>query len=55
MDYDRVGEPNGKDLIARGWLAGLRPAVGRRAIDLGCGAGRRAVLLPEISTDERAL
>jgi len=53
MDYDRVGEPNGKDLIARGWR--LLPAVGRRAIDLGCGAGRHAVLLPEISTDERAL
>ena len=44
MNYDRVGELNGKDLTARGW----RPAGrgGRRAIDLGCGAGRHAVLLP---------
>jgi hypothetical protein len=40
----QVRRLNGKDLIGP-WLAGLLPAAGRHAIDLGCGAGRHAVLL----------
>ncbi|HET7245809.1 MAG TPA: hypothetical protein VFJ07_13340 [Streptosporangiaceae bacterium] len=46
--FDRVAadyELNGKDLIGP-WPMGLTPAANRRAIDLGCGAGRHAVLLP---------
>lgn len=45
-DYDRLGELSA---IAPGesWLAGLLPATGRRALDLGCGSGRHACLLAE--------
>ena len=39
------GQAEREDLIGP-WLAGLLPAACRRAIDLGCGAGRHAVLLP---------
>jgi hypothetical protein len=42
-DYDRVGELNGKDLIARGWRACCLQSAG--AIVLGCGSGGHAVLL----------
>lgn len=42
--YDRLGELNRNDLIGP-WLAGLLPATGRRALDLGCGGGRHAVRL----------
>ena len=43
-DYDRLGELSRTELIGP-WLAGLLPVAGRRAIDLGCGTGRHAVLL----------
>jgi len=45
-DYDRLGELNDNPLIGR-WLASLLPAVGGRALDLGCGTGRHAVRMAE--------
>ena len=42
--YDRLGDLGNHELIAS-WLEGLLPAAGGRALDLGCGAGRHAVLL----------
>lgn len=45
-DYDRLCELNRNDLIGR-WLQGRLPAAGGRALDLGCGTGRHAVLLAE--------
>ncbi len=42
--YDRLGELSGIELSGP-WLDGLLPAAGSRALDLGCGAGRHAVLL----------
>ncbi len=43
-DLDRLGELSRNELISS-WLAGVLPAAGRYAIDLGCGPGRQAVLL----------
>jgi SAM-dependent methyltransferase len=43
-DYDRLGDLNRNERIGP-WLAGLLPAAGVRALDLGCGTGRHAVLL----------
>ncbi len=45
-DYDRLAELNGNELIGP-WLEALLPAAGGRALDLGCGPGRHAVLLAE--------
>jgi ubiquinone/menaquinone biosynthesis C-methylase UbiE len=45
-DYDRMGELNGRNLIGP-WLVSQLPASGRRALDLGCGTGRHAVLLAD--------
>jgi len=45
-DYHRLGELNRIELSGP-WLEGLLPAAGRRALDLGCGTGRHAVLLAE--------
>lgn len=45
-DYDRMGELNRRGLIDT-WLASQLPAPGRRALDLGCGTGRHAVLLAD--------
>lgn len=42
--YDRLGDLGNRKLIAS-WLEGVLPAAGARALDLGCGAGRHAVLL----------
>lgn len=44
QDYDRLGELNENTRIIS-WLQGLLPAAGTRALDLGCGTGRHAVLL----------
>jgi ubiquinone/menaquinone biosynthesis C-methylase UbiE len=45
-DYDRLGELKRNERIGT-WLEGLLPAAGGRALDLGCGTGRHAVLLAE--------
>ena len=54
--YDRLGDLNDNELMgswldgllpAAGWPAAGGPAAGGRALDLGCGAGRHAVLLAE--------
>ena len=45
-DYDRLGDLSGNDSI-RSWLVNVLPAAGGRALDLGCGSGRHAVLLAE--------
>jgi SAM-dependent methyltransferase len=42
--YHELGELAAADMIGA-WLAGLLPAAGRRALDLGCGSGRHTVLL----------
>ncbi|MGE5285747.1 MAG: class I SAM-dependent methyltransferase [Micromonosporaceae bacterium] len=47
-DHDRLGELAGDDQLER-WLSGVLPVAGRRALDLGCGAGRHAVTLAERS------
>jgi 2-polyprenyl-3-methyl-5-hydroxy-6-metoxy-1,4-benzoquinol methylase len=44
--YHELGELAAADRIGE-WLAGLLPAAGRRALDLGCGSGRHTVLLAE--------
>ena len=43
-DYDRLGDFSGND---GSWLVNVLPAAGGRALDLGCGTGRHAVLLAE--------
>jgi SAM-dependent methyltransferase len=46
-DYDRLGELAwDKDSIGP-WLFGVMPVSGRRALDLGGGAGRQSVVLAE--------
>jgi len=45
-DYDRLGELEPNRRVDR-WLTGLLTAGGGRALDLGCGTGRHAVLLAE--------
>ena len=45
-DYDRLGDLSENDGI-RSWLVSVLPAAGGRALDLGCGTGRHAVLLAE--------
>lgn len=44
--YDRLGELNRTERIGP-WLEDLLPEAGGRALDLGCGTGRHAVLLAE--------
>jgi ubiquinone/menaquinone biosynthesis C-methylase UbiE len=46
-DYDRLGELNDRDHQLGTWLQRMLPAADRRALDLGCGTGRHAVLLAE--------
>jgi len=43
--YDRLGELT-EDVVAD-WLATVLPERRRRAVDLGCGAGRHAVILAD--------
>lgn len=43
-DYDRLGELNGRDHVGR-WLEHVVLPGGRRALDLGCGSGKHAILL----------
>jgi 2-polyprenyl-3-methyl-5-hydroxy-6-metoxy-1,4-benzoquinol methylase len=45
-DYHQLGELTASDVIGS-WLAGMLPAAGRHALDLGCGSGRHSVLLAE--------
>jgi ubiquinone/menaquinone biosynthesis C-methylase UbiE len=45
-DYDRMGELNENPLI-EAWVQRQLPASGARALDLGCGTGRHAVLVAE--------
>jgi SAM-dependent methyltransferase len=42
--YDRMGDLNAGDGIGR-WVEHALPPTGGRALDLGCGTGRHAVLL----------
>jgi SAM-dependent methyltransferase len=53
-DYDRLGELGQNHLIGR-WLTGVLPEAGERALDIGCGAGRHAVLLAERFTHVDAI
>lgn len=43
-DYDRLGDLGENEAITS-WLVNALPTAGRRAVDLGCGTGRHAVLL----------
>jgi SAM-dependent methyltransferase len=43
-DYDRLGDLAENDSITS-WLGNVLPPSGGRALDLGCGTGRHAVLL----------
>ena len=45
-DYDRLGDLSENDGIGS-WLVSVLPPAGERALDLGCGAGRHAVLLAD--------
>lgn len=44
-DYDRLGELAWNKNSIGNWLSGVMPVSGRRALDLGCGAGRLSVAL----------
>jgi ubiquinone/menaquinone biosynthesis C-methylase UbiE len=44
--YDRLGDLSENDTIGS-WVVSALPPAGGRAVDLGCGAGRHAVLLAE--------
>jgi trans-aconitate methyltransferase len=46
QDYHRMGELNENPWIDP-WLQRQLPPSGRRALDLGCGTGKQAVLLAE--------
>lgn len=45
-EYDRLGDLARVDHVGR-WLGDVLPSAGDRALDLGCGSGRHAVLLAE--------
>jgi SAM-dependent methyltransferase len=43
-EYDRLGDLSENDSLTS-WLVSVLPSAGGRALDLGCGTGRHAVLL----------
>jgi SAM-dependent methyltransferase len=53
-DYDRLGDLTENDSFGS-WLVSVLPPVGERALDLGCGTGRHAVLLAEHFTHVDAI
>ena len=53
-DYDRLGDLNQNDSFTR-WLVSVLPPGGGPVLDLGCGAGRHAVLLAERFTQVDAI
>jgi SAM-dependent methyltransferase len=53
-DYDRLGDLGENDGISS-WLMNVLPRAGGRALDLGCGTGRHAVLLAERFTHVDAI
>lgn len=53
-DYDRRGDLSENDSVTN-WLVSVLPPAGRRALDLGCGTGRHAVMLAERFTHVDAM
>jgi len=54
MDYDRIGEPNGKDLIARGWRACCPRSAGARSTSAAGPGGMRCCSRKYLRTSVRS-